>query len=213
MGVVITIIIVFAVLFPIIFFHELGHFIACRAARVKVLEFGIGLPPRLFAFKRGDTEYSLNLIPVGAFVKPVGEQDPAIAGSLASKRPWVRMAVGAAGPLTNILLAFILFSISLMIPIDVIVGDGIMVNQVNMDSPAQEAGIQSGDIIMSVNGEEIHSSTDLGDAINSSDEGSQIEIILTRGENVITKYLIPEYDPEEKRLLIGVLLSRLGVMV
>lgn len=213
MGVFLTIIIIAVVLLTIIFFHELGHFIACRAAGVTVLEFGIGIPPRLFAFKRGDTEYSLNLIPLGAFVKPVGEQDPTIQGSLASRSPWVRMGVSAAGPLANGLLAFVLFSISLMIPMEVVVGNGVMVNQVSTGSPAEEADVLAGDIIMSVDGKDIHSSTDLRDAINSSEEGSEITLLLNRDGDEISRSLVPEYDPEEHRLMMGVLIGQLGVMV
>jgi len=213
MGAVLTIIIVVAVLFTVIFLHELGHFFACKLAKVKVLELGIGFPPRLFAFKRGDTEYSLNLIPLGAFVRPVGEQDPTIPDSLASKSPWARMGVSAAGPLSNGLLAFVLFSISLMIPMDVIVGDGVMVNQVDLGSPAEEAGIQPGDIIISINGDEIHGSLDIRDAIKSSEEGEELPLVLKRGGEEITTKVVPEYDPDEDRRIIGILMNQLGVMV
>jgi regulator of sigma E protease len=220
MDVFITIVIGFICLFTVICIHELGHYIVVRAAGVKVLEVGFGIPPRLFAFKRGDTEYSINLIPIGAFVRPEGEQGAFDAGtsptpgSLASKSPWVRMGVSAAGPVANLILAFVLFSISLMIPMQVIMGNGIMVNQVNAGSPAEEEGILPGDIIISVNGQEIHSSIDLRDVINSSEEGSEIELTLDRyGEKIIT-YLVPEYDPEEDRRMVGVwLYPYLGVMV
>lgn len=214
MSAFISIITVVICLFTIICIHELGHFAAVKAAGVKVLEFGIGFPPRLFGFKRGDTEYTLNLIPLGAFVKPEGEQDPEVPSGLAGKSPWARMGVSAAGPLANFVLAFVLFSISLMIPLDVIVGNGVMVNEVTQGSPAAEAGIQPGDIIMSVNGKEIHSTTDLGDAINSSEEGSAVSITLlkTDGEED-TISLVPVLDTEENRLIIGVLMNPLGVMV
>jgi len=213
MSVFISILTVFACLFVIICIHEFGHYITVRAAGVKVLEVGFGLPPRLFAFKRGDTEYSFNLILLGAFVRPEGEQDATIPGGLAGKSPWARMGVSAAGPLANIFLAFVLISIYLMIPTDTIVGNGVMVNQVNAGEPAEDAGIQSEDIIMTVNGEEIHSSIDLRDAINSSEEGSEIEITLTRdGENISTS-LIPEYNPETGRLMMGIIMSDLGVVV
>jgi len=205
MGILIAILAVIAVLFTVISFHELGHFFAARAAGVKVLEFGIGLPPRLFAIKRGDTEYSFNLIPLGAFVKPLGEQDPTIPGSLASKSPWTRMMVSAAGPLANGLLAFFLLAASLMIPTEVVVGgEGVKVMRVNEGSPAKEAGVQSGDVILSIDGKEINDFEDMRQAINDSPEGEEITLLLQRdGEEVATS-LQPKFDPELDQKVIGV---------
>jgi len=101
-----------------------------------------------------------------------------------------------------------------MIPVGVIVGDGVMVNQVSTDSPAKAAGIQPGDIIMSVNGEEIHGTMDLSNAINSVEEGSEITVTLTRdGDEIPPISLVPELAPEGDRLVIGVIMSQLGVMV
>ena len=73
--------------------HELGHFIAAKRAGVKVEEFGIGIPPRFFGIKRGETTYSLNAIPIGAFVRAVGEDDPTVPRSLAGKGPWTRLGI------------------------------------------------------------------------------------------------------------------------
>src|SRR3989337_1847791 len=90
--------------------HELGHFITAKRAGVKVFEFGVGFPPRLFAIKRGETEYSLNLLPIGAFVKMAGEEDPGQERSLAAKSMRTRFDVLAAGSAINALLAIVLFS-------------------------------------------------------------------------------------------------------
>src|SRR5918998_1261091 len=83
--------------------HELGHFIT-------VLEFGFGLPPRIVGIRRGGVIYSLNLIPFGAFVKMLGEEDPSAPGSFASKSRGVRALVLAAGSGMNFLLAVPAFS-------------------------------------------------------------------------------------------------------
>src|SRR4030042_4687692 len=92
-------------LFVMMSSHELGHMVAAKRAGVVVEEFGIGFPPRLFSVKRGQTTYSINLIPVGAFVRPIGEDDPTVEGGLAGKGPWTRMGVYAAGPLVTVALA------------------------------------------------------------------------------------------------------------
>ena len=213
MTVAIAILLFIAVLIVVIIVHEMGHFFSARAVGVKVLEFAIGFPPRLFAIKRGETDYSVNLIPLGAFVKTAGENDPTVPGSLAGKSPWARMGVYFAGPLANGLLAFVLFVAFFMIPVGVIVGSGIMINQVNEDSPAEAAGIQPGDIILSLDGEDIHSWEDLHQAVNSGEEGREKELLLLRDGEEISTSLVPEFNPDEGRRLIGVLLNDWGVWV
>ncbi|HUX47954.1 MAG TPA: site-2 protease family protein, partial [Dehalococcoidia bacterium] len=85
MSVAVIIILFIVALFIAICLHELGHFIVAKRAGVKVEEFGIGIPPRLFGIKRGETIYSVNAIPLGAFVKAAGENDPTVPRSLAGK--------------------------------------------------------------------------------------------------------------------------------
>jgi regulator of sigma E protease len=198
---IITIIVVVLVLFAIIFFHELGHFAAAKASGIQVLELGIGLPPRLFGKKIGETTYSLNLIPLGAFVQLLGEEDPSISGGLSSKSSGIRAAVGAAGPVANVILAFILFVVSLMIPAEVVVGgEGIKVIEIVAGSPAEEAGIQPKDVIISVEGEETQSFEQLQQAISSRD-GEEVTIILQREGEEIKVNLVPRQDK------IGVMLG------
>src|SRR5262249_42871312 len=92
------------------FVHELGHFITARLAGITVQEFGFGLPPRLIGIKRNGVIYSINLIPFGAFVKMLGEEDPTAPGSFASKSRGIRAIVLAAGSGMNFLLAVPAFS-------------------------------------------------------------------------------------------------------
>ncbi len=82
--IVVTIIVFLLILGLLIFVHEAGHFATARFFGVKVEEFGMGFPPRIFAFRRGETEYSLNMIPLGGFCKLLGEEDPSAPGSLAA---------------------------------------------------------------------------------------------------------------------------------
>jgi len=204
MSLALVIILFIVSLFVAMCLHELGHFVTSKRAGVKVEEFGIGIPPRLFGIKRGETIYSLNAIPIGAFVKAAGENDPTVPRSLAGKGPWTRLGIYAAGPVVNIFLAFILLSIFLALPYSVIAGDGIMVRAVVEDSPAEEAGIESGDVILEVDGQPIHNSGDLSDMVNSVEEGAELTLTLLRDGQEVSKTLKPIFDEEQQQQVIGV---------
>src|SRR3989338_908350 len=109
-----TVIIFIIVLAALILVHELGHFLAAKKAGVKVPEFGLGFPPKIFGIKKGETEYTLNWIPFGGFVKIVGENadeeisEKDISRSLISKPRYVQ-AIIAAGVLFNFLFAWAIF--------------------------------------------------------------------------------------------------------
>jgi len=204
MSIAVIIILFLVTLSAVICLHELGHFITAKRAGVKVEEFGIGFPPpRLFGIKRGETIYSLNAIPIGAFVKAAGENDPTVPRSLAGKGPWTRLGIYAAGPLVNIFLAFVLLSAFLALPYSVIAGDGLMVHSVLENSPAEEAGIESGDIILEVEGQLIHRRGDVQDIVNSAEEGEEITLLLLRNGQEEERTLKPELDPESQQLKIG----------
>jgi regulator of sigma E protease len=207
MSAAIIIILFIVTLFVAICLHELGHFIAAKRAGVKVEEFGIGLPPpRLFGIKRGETIYSLNAIPIGAFVKAAGENDPTVPRSLAGKGPWTRLGIYAAGPLVNIFLAFVFLSAFLALPYSFITGNGLMVHDVAVNSSAEEAGIEPGDIILKVEGQPVHRGGDVQNIVNSVEEGTEITLLLLRNGQIEEKRLEPKFDPKEQRILIGVFL-------
>lgn len=206
MGVALIIISFIVVLFFLVASHELGHMVASKRAGVPVEEFGVGFPPRLFAIKRGETTYSVNLIPLGAFIKTPGESDPNVPGSLASKGPWARMGVYAAGPLTNVLLAFVLLGVFFMLPKDVIRGNGAMVHSVSEGSPAEEGGIESGDIILKIDDQEIAEWEDVQEAVNSS-RGEEKTLLVQRDGVPFELDIEPEFNPKYDRYTIGILLS------
>ena len=207
MDIPVAIILFIIALFFIISLHELGHFITAKRLGVEIEEFGFGFPPRLFSIKRGETVYSLNAIPIGAFVRSVGEDDPTVPRSLASKGPWSRLAVYAAGPLVNVLLAFILLSTFLALPVNVVAGNGVMVHSVMENSAAEEAGVEAGDVILEIDGVSIHKWGDMQNIINSSKEGQELTFRLQKDNSSYHTKLKPQYDPDLDRRLIGVLLG------
>ena len=149
---VITLVLFLFILGVLVLVHELGHFFVARLAGVRVLEFGVGFPPRAKVLRnQGETVYTLNWLPIGGFVKLEGEdggdaQDPR---SFSAKPLPTRLLILVAGVVMNVLLAFAIFAgIALG-------GDptlGVKIGEVFADSPAQAAGLQRGDVIEAVNG-------------------------------------------------------------
>jgi regulator of sigma E protease len=155
---IVSFVLVFAL---IVLAHELGHFGAAKISRIRVEEFGLGYPPRLWGVRRGQTLYSINALPLGGFTKMAGEEDPSAPGSLASKSRLTRVFVLAAGAIVNALLPIILFTIAFMAPHTVATGT-VVIAQVAAGSPAAQAGIQVGDTVLSVNGHKITNVSDMG---------------------------------------------------
>ncbi len=205
MSTVIIVVVFLASLFLALLLHELGHFLAARRAGVKVEEFGIGLPPRIFGITRGETVYSINAIPVGAFVKPAGEDDPTVPRSLAGKRPSARFGVYIAGPLGNFVLAFVLLSAFYALPYSVISSEGLVVYSVVERSPAYQAGIDPGDVILEVAGQPVRRLGDIPDILLGSD-GEDVAVRLLRNGHEEEITIVPEIEPESQRPVIGVYL-------
>lgn len=151
----------FVILIGLVVVHELGHFVTAKLAGVQVLEFGIGYPPKVFGIKFGETEYSLNALPLGGFCRMLGEEDPTSERSLAAKPRWVRLVVLSAGAFMNLFFAVLLFSVALMIPREVDVSRA-RVGDVIPNSPAAEAGILPGDVVFEINGRDVQSVGELG---------------------------------------------------
>ena len=184
-----------AVLVVLIVIHEAGHFFAAKLARVRVLEFGIGFPPRIWGLRKGETVYSINAVPLGGFVKMLGEEDPSKTGSLAGKSPSVRFLVMAAGPFMNLLMAVALFSALFAIPQDVPVGD-VSVVDVLPDSPAEQAGVLPGDVILEANGRNLDNDGDLRYQI-ALGLGQEMTWLVQRGREQVPLTLVPRINPPE----------------
>jgi regulator of sigma E protease len=184
------------VLVPLIIAHEFGHFVMAKLVGITVLEFGIGFPPRIARlFKRGDTEYTLNWIPLGGFVRPLGEdmvrpltEEEAAEDrkALAESRPGETRRPGVAvndvsplrrilfmvgGPIFNLLLAAALFSATVMIGVPVIDHSDIVVVGLGWDSPALRAGVRPGDVIRAVNGQPLNFASDLEESLAEHPDG------------------------------------------
>ncbi|MBE9469967.1 MAG: site-2 protease family protein, partial [Chloroflexi bacterium] len=207
MSFVIVILIFLAIFAVLILAHEFGHFGAAKLSGVRVDEFGIGFPPRLIKKRRGETLYSLNLVPLGGFVKLLGEEgDPAGPRSFASKSIPVRFWILVAGPLMNLLLPILLFAISFMVPHNTI-QEQVVIQEVASNSPAQMAGIAPGDTILEVNGHEIRNRGELSYYLQLG-LGSEVNMLLQRPDLSQEEVsLVPRWAPPEGQGAIGVVVA------
>jgi regulator of sigma E protease len=186
--------------------HELGHFVTARLAGITVLEFGFGLPPRLWGFNRNGVTYSINWIPFGAFVKMLGEEDPTAPGSFASKPRAIRAIVLAAGSGMNFLLAVVAFSLVYIVGVPGVAPDGpVLLAEVAPDSPATAVGLQAGDVIISLDGQPMN--------VQSFREATQthlgqpVQIEVRRGDQTISTTLTPRENPPQGQGAIGIVLA------
>ena len=171
-------ILVIPILTFLVFVHELGHFAVAKKLGIKVTEFGFGFPPRIWGIKKGETLYSVNIIPLGGFVKMVGEEDPSEQRSFARQPLIHRISVLIAGPLMNLFITILIFTVLLALPHDKHVGI-VTVGSVAPHSPAVEAGIRPGDAILGVNGESVENHVDLVKIIQSQ-KGKETSLTLRR---------------------------------
>lgn len=190
----------------LIFLHELGHFLFARLFKIEVLEFGFGLPPRmlkLFTWK--GTEFTLNWIPFGAFVRPKGESDPSIPDGMAAASPWKRFLILLGGPLMNFLTGIAIFSL-----LYTLTGapetQKVQIIQVNPNSPAEVAGLMPGDLVVSVEGTPIQSMQSLSEAIRSH-LGEEITLVVSREGKSLTLKATPRQNPPEGEGPLGIVMG------
>ncbi|MCC6146081.1 MAG: site-2 protease family protein [Anaerolineaceae bacterium] len=188
------------------FFHELGHFLMSRFVGVEVEEFGLGLPPRLVKlFSWHGTDFTLNALPFGAFVRPKGENDPDIPGGLAAASPGKRFAVLLGGPLTNLLVGALVFSVIFAVN-GVARTTEVSIQKVEAGSPAEAGGFQAGDVIQKVNGQEVSSFQDISTVVTAN-AGKEVGFILGRGDKTIKTVVIPRIAPPEGQGRMGIVMQ------
>jgi regulator of sigma E protease len=210
-----TIIEFIVALVALIILHEFGHFIACRLFKIEVEEFGLGLPsPKpILLFESGGTKFTFNWLFLGGFVRPKGENDPKIPGGIAAASPWKRIGVFLAGPLMNLTAGVVLYGlifarfgspeivpnqVQIIVPTD----------REYIDSPANQAGLQSCDIIQSVNGQAVIDA-DMLSATIQANRGKPVSLTyLRQGESAeVTLTPRTEQDTPEGQGATGVILG------
>jgi len=193
-----SVISVVLVLGGLIFFHELGHFLVARLLKIGVPTFSLGFGPVLFGFNKGGTRYILSAIPLGGYVQLVGQDagEPVPEGygreTWFCLRPaWQRALVVAAGPLFNFLLAWLIYwglIFSMGVPEYLPV-----VGEVQQGSAAQEAGLKSGDKVLSIDGVKIDYWRELAETIRGGD-AKTVDLAIDRDGQTINVTLTPKYQ-------------------
>ena len=193
----------FPVLGVLILVHEAGHFVTAKWVGIRVLEFGIGFPPRMFGVTFRGTLYSVNwLLPFGGFVRFVGgEEDPTEPDSFARQSVAKRSIVLVAGSFMNLLLPVVIISILFMLPHDVLAGGDVIVTAVAPGSPAKEAGLRAGDTILSIDGMPVNTHTELVEEVGRN-VGSPVELSIRRGATISGLTFSPELATYETLTLV-----------
>jgi regulator of sigma E protease len=196
------------ILLVLVFIHELGHFVAARRVGIKVEEFGIGLPPRVFGIVRDGVLYSINALPIGGFVRMLGEdsssKDPA---SFNQKTPWQRALVTGAGALMNFLFAVLLLTI-------IAVGYGratptgrAEIAGVVAGSPAAAAGWQVGDVVAAVGDTPVTRHDQLSGLIREY-RGKEVSVDIVRGGETLRTTVTPRENPPPGEGATGVAIAQ-----
>jgi len=199
----------FVILATLILVHELGHFTFAKLVGIRVEEFGLGFPPRIRGWRRGDTVYSLNAIPIGGFVKMLGENGENLApDSFGSKAPWQRFLVLVAGPSMNLLLAVTIFFFAFIkgSPAGLTI-----ITTVEPRSPAAAAGLRAGDRILAVDGRPVKYYDDL-EAATQAHLGQRVALLVERGAGRFRTSLVPRTKPPANQGPMGIALRKTEIV-
>lgn len=190
----ITIIATIIVLGVLIFVHELGHFLVAKLSRVGVLTFSLGFGPKLFGKKVGETQYQVSMVPLGGYVKMIGEEPgeklpPELLPKSFSAQPvGRRLGIVFAGPFFNFLFAVVAFSVAFVVGLPTLLPE---VGEIKPDFPAYQAGLQPGDRILEVNGSPVKRWEDLAKVIHESSD-RPLRLKIGRKQETIQISVIPQ---------------------
>ena len=215
-----TLLLFLLILSVLIFVHELGHFYMAKKNGILVEEFGFGLPPRIWGKKIGETIYSINLLPIGGFVKLYGEdaitennEQKTMSSDLGraffTQRKTVRAVILLAGVVMNFVLGVVLFSViytRLGIPTE---SGEVSIVEIVPNSPAAEAGIRREEVVLAVDGQMIESTDQFVELVNAS-AGREIELSLGEADMEVYGRMVtvtPREDPPENEGSLGVVVS------
>lgn len=219
-----TLILFIVILGILVFVHELGHFVVAKRSGMAVEEFGFGFPPRLFGIKKGDTVYSINWIPLGGFVRIVGEDgdnrdNPKSFGSKSFGR---KIAVLVAGVVMNVLFAWVLISGGMIAGLPTVVEEGeqlpasaklkdvsVAILEVAPGTPAEAAGLKVGDSIYKVS-DKMVGSIDDAQMFTKESAGRETNYVFKRGNDLIDKTITPRANPPEGEGSLGIVLASVG---
>lgn len=204
-----TILVFFFTFSVLVLAHELGHFLTAKKTGIKVEEFGVGYPPRIWGKKFKGTLYSINWIPFGGFVRLHGEDKA--EGTKANEAFWaksklVRSLVAWSGVLMNVVLAFFLFWLIFMISGVPVETEKTIINGVNIDSPADRAGIRPGDVVLELEGEKVVS-TDSFIAAVEARKGEEISLLVLREEGQVEIKVVPRVESPEDEGPLGIVIT------
>lgn len=194
MGIILAIL-VFGV---IVLVHELGHFLLAKANGIRVDEFSIGMGPRLLSWVKGETRYSLKLLPIGGSCMMGEDEDDTSEGSFNSKSVWARISVVAAGAIFNFILALV-FAVVI---ISFTGYDKPVISGVVEGFPAEEAGMQAGDRIIKMNHKKINLWREVT-YYNMFHQGETVDVVYERDGEKYEITITPKKD-EDGSYLLGV---------
>ncbi len=216
-----TLIIVFISFVVLIILHELGHFLMAKKFGVRVEEFGLGFPPRLFGKKFGETVYSINLLPFGGFVKIYGQEESVDHPRSFSTKPiYQRALIILGGVISFWIISAILLSVVMAIGVPTMIEDEenhnlvnpkVQITAVAPDSPAEKAELKIGDIIRELKFQEEQLKIDKVGQVQEFTQaykGGEIILTIQRGEETFDISLIPRVSPPENEGPMGIALAR-----
>lgn len=226
---ILTLVIAFLCLIALMIIHEFGHFIIAKKFGIRVDEFGIGYPPRIFGKKIGETIYSVNWLPLGAFVKIYGEEGGVDDyRSFTNLKIWQRVLIIIGGVVAFWVAAIIIFSVVFFMGADLPVGDQdvagltnpqIKVIAVSSNSPAEQAGIKIGDTLVQIQSAKagaesvkLNKVKDFQD-FTKTHAGEQVDLKLTRGGKTFDVIFSPRVNPPAGQGAVGIGLERMASLV